>query len=54
MVILSGGQDSTICLFNTIKDHDVVEAITFNYGQKHSIELDSAKKVSELAGVNIM
>ena len=53
MVILSGGQDSTICLFNTIKDHDVVEAITFNYGQKHSIELDSAKKVSELAGVKL-
>jgi len=51
MVVLSGGQDSTICLFKAIKDYDIVESISFNYGQKHSLELESAKRVSEMAGV---
>jgi 7-cyano-7-deazaguanine synthase len=47
IVIFRGGQDSTTCLYwakNRFKD---VEAITFNYGQKHSVELDCAKKLCE-------
>lgn len=51
LVILSGGADSTTCLFWAIKQFDEVYAITFDYGQRHSIEIESAKKVAQLAGV---
>lgn len=43
LVIFSGGQDSTTCLGMAIKEHDSVEAICFQYGQKHSVEIRQAK-----------
>lgn len=52
LVILSGGQDSTTCLFWALKRYDEVSAITFNYGQTHSIEISSAIKITEMAGVS--
>lgn len=51
LVILSGGQDSTTALFVAREAGFDVSAITFNYGQRHSIELDAAKRVAFLAGV---
>ncbi len=51
LVVLSGGQDSTTCLFWALQQFDKVKAITFDYGQRHRIELDSARKIAELANV---
>lgn len=53
LVVLSGGQDSTTCLFWALREFGAanVEALTFDYGQRHRVELDAARKVAELAGV---
>lgn len=54
LVILSGGQDSTTCLYWAIKEfgRENIETVTFDYGQKHKIELESAEKICEVAGVD--
>lgn len=52
MVVLSGGQDSTTCLFWAKTKFQKVHALSFNYGQKHKLELESAKKVAEMANVD--
>lgn len=51
LVVLSGGQDSTICLYWALQRYDEVHALTFDYGQRHRIELDAAKTISWMAGV---
>lgn len=52
LVILSGGQDSTTCLFWAIAQGYDVHTITFDYGQKHAVEIQSAGIVARLAGVH--
>ena len=44
-VMFSGGQDSTTCLYWALKEFNHVDAIGFDYGQKHLIELDVAKQI---------
>ena len=51
LVILSGGQDSITCLFWAISKGYKCSAITFDYDQLHSIEVESAKKAAQLAQV---
>lgn len=53
LVVLSGGQDSTTCLYWAIDRYgrDKVETVTFDYGQRHRIELDCARDISQSAGV---
>lgn len=51
VVIFSGGQDSTTCLFWALEEFDVVEAITFDYGQKHVIEVEQSKKICKKLNV---
>src|SRR3984893_10193002 len=46
VVILSGGLDSTTCMAIAKKDGYDIYPLTFFYGQKHSIELESAKQVA--------
>jgi 7-cyano-7-deazaguanine synthase len=47
IVVFSGGQDSTTCLFWAMKQFGEVEAVTFNYGQRHSLELECAAQIAK-------
>ena len=51
LVVFSGGQDSTTCLFWAKRHFKEVYALTFTYGQKHVIEVEYAKKIAREAGV---
>ncbi len=51
LIVFSGGQDSTTCLFWAKKQFDEVEAISFDYGQKHRLELEIATEIAKQAEV---
>ena len=53
LVVLSGGQDSTTCLYWAIERFGLgaIDTVTFDYGQRHHIELDCAANVARFAGV---
>jgi 7-cyano-7-deazaguanine synthase len=52
VLILSGGADSTTLLYRMLADKKEVFTLSFNYGQKHSKELDSARRTAEKLGVS--
>ena len=43
VLALSGGMDSSTLLLRCLREYDSVTAISFDYGQKHRVELDRAK-----------
>ena len=51
LVLLSGGQDSTTCLFWAKKKFHYIEAIGFDYCQRHIRELKHANKICKKEGI---
>ncbi|MBB5150373.1 MULTISPECIES: 7-cyano-7-deazaguanine synthase QueC [Ureibacillus] len=51
IVVFSGGQDSTTCLFWAKEQFKEVEAVTFDYGQRHRLEIECAKEIAKEVGV---
>jgi 7-cyano-7-deazaguanine synthase len=52
LVLLSGGQDSTVCLAWALGRFARVETIGFDYGQRHRVELAARARVRErIAGM---
>jgi len=48
LVVFSGGQDSTTCLIWALKKFKEVSVITFNYKQRHQVEIECSKKIIDL------
>ncbi|MEK7529087.1 MAG: 7-cyano-7-deazaguanine synthase QueC [Patescibacteria group bacterium] len=51
LILHSGGQDSTTCLVWALSKFAEVETISFDYGQRHRIELECAEKIAKEVGV---
>lgn len=50
LVVLSGGQDSTTCAFIANQSHEEVHCLTIDYGQRHHLEIESARAIATLIG----
>jgi len=51
VVVFSGGQDSTTCLVQALSRYDEVHAITFDYGQRHREEIETARRLASQLGI---
>jgi 7-cyano-7-deazaguanine synthase len=52
VVSLSGGMDSSTLLLRALKEYDNVTALSFHYGQKHSVELERAQALVDYINKN--
>ena len=52
VVSLSGGMDSSTLLLRAINEYDTVTGISFDYGQKHRIELERAQSLIDYLAIN--
>lgn len=52
LVLFSGGQDSTTCLFWAISQFKTVTALCFTYGQRHAQEVEVARDIAKKANVS--
>lgn len=51
LVLFSGGQDSTTCLYWAKQQFRNTYALCFTYGQRHSQEVENARRIAKMAGV---
>lgn len=51
LVLFSGGLDSTTCLYFAKNNHKQIVAVSFDYSQRHKIEIHKAKKITSLLQV---
>lgn len=51
VVIFSGGADSTVILHHAIKNFDEVYCLTYNYNQRHKLEIEKALNYTADLGV---
>ena len=52
VVSLSGGMDSSTLLLRALKEYDTVTGISFDYGQKHKVELERAQQLVDYINEN--
>ena len=52
VVSLSGGMDSSTLLLRALKEYDTVTGISFDYGQKHRVELERAQQLVDYLNEN--
>lgn len=53
VIVFSGGQDSTTCLIHALPLYDEVHCITFDYGQRHHAEIETAQRLSKQLGATV-
>ena len=51
IIVYSGGMDSTVLLYRLAKDGDELKALSINYGQRHSKEIEYAESICKNLGV---
>lgn len=51
LVVLSGGQDSVTCLGYALSVFSEVQCITFDYNQRHVVEIECARKLCSVQGI---
>ena len=52
VVSLSGGMDSSTLLLRALREYDTVTGISFDYGQKHRVELERAQQLVDYLNEN--